>query len=196
MGDTTKNIFQRMAAAVQEIPAVPKNLSVSTGYKSASYKAVGEADVIAAVRKAEANNGIYSYPASREIVDSGVMTNKRSDGSETRQLYIRIKTTYRFVNVDRPDEYIEVIGYGDGVDSQDKAPGKATTYSDKYCLLKAYKIMTGEDPDQYASQQLQGVQSGSYQQPAYQQQAQIPSTPVQQSGYPQQSAYQQTWGQR
>ena len=28
------------------------------------------------------------------------------------------------------------------------------TYSDKYALLKAYKIVTGDDPDQYASEEL------------------------------------------
>ena len=194
MGDTgVRSIYQRMAAATAEITAVAKNLSV--GYGRSSYKAVGEADVLAAVRRAEQNNGIYSNPIARDIVDSGTMTNRKADGSETNQLYMRIRTVYRFVNIDRPDEYIEVVGYGDGVDSQDKAPGKAMTYSDKYCLLKAYKIVTGEDPDQYASQQLQGVQSGSYQQPVYQQQ-QAPPAPVPQQGYQQQNAYQQAWGQR
>ena len=191
MGDTSKSIFQRMAAATAEITAVAKNLNV--GYGRSSYRAVGEADVLAAVRKAEHSNGIYSYQADRKIVDSGIMSNVKSDGTETRQLYLRIRTTYRFVNLDNPSDYIEVISYGDGVDSQDKAVGKAMTYSDKYALIKGCKIVTGEDPDQFASQQLQGVQSGNYQQPAYQQQ-QAPPAPIQQSGYPQQNAYQQAWG--
>ncbi|MBR3243048.1 MAG: ERF family protein, partial [Parasporobacterium sp.] len=46
------------------------------------------------------------------------------------------------------------VTYGDGVDSQDKAPGKAMTYGDKYALLKAYKIITGDDPDQNYSEEL------------------------------------------
>ena len=37
-----------------------------------------------------------------------------------------------------------------------KAPGKAMTYADKYALLKAYKIITGEDPDQNYSNDLKG----------------------------------------
>ena len=64
--------------------------------------------------------------------------------------------TVRFVNVDKPEEYIDITTYGDGVDSQDKAPGKAMTYGDKYALLKAYKIITGDDPDQTASAPLNG----------------------------------------
>ena len=61
---------------------------------------------------------------------------------------MRIETTYKFINADNPDEQpIEIKSYGDGIDTGDKAPGKAMTYSDKYALMKAYKIATGEDPD-------------------------------------------------
>lgn len=72
---------------------------------------------------------------------------------------MRIETIYRFVNIEKPEEFIEITTYGDGVDSQDKAVGKAMTYADKYALLKAYKIETGEDPDQNASEPLKKVQS-------------------------------------
>ena len=44
-----------------------------------------------------------------------------------------------------------MVSYADGIDSGDKATGKAMTYSDKYSLLKAYKIATGDDPDKDAS---------------------------------------------
>ncbi len=64
---------------------------------------------------------------------------------------MRLATVYRFVNIDNPDDYIDITTYGDGVDTQDKAPGKAMTYADKYALLKAYKIQTGDDPDAGAS---------------------------------------------
>jgi hypothetical protein len=64
----------------------------------------------------------------------------------------RIETTYRFVNVDKPDEFIEIVSFAEGIDSQDKGSGKAMTYADKYALMKAYKISTGDDPDQEASQ--------------------------------------------
>ena len=64
---------------------------------------------------------------------------------------MRLETVYRFVNIEKPEEYIDITTYGDGVDTQDKAPGKAMTYGDKYALMKAYKIITGEDPDQNPS---------------------------------------------
>lgn len=141
------NVYQRLLAISSEISRVAKGLTVGTGQYS--YKAVSEADVLNAVRPMEEQYRIYSYPESREIVDFGFL----DKGNRGTQTYIRIKTVYRFVNVDKPDEYITVTSYGDGLDNADKAPGKAITYSDKYALLKAYKIMTGDDPDAIYSEE-------------------------------------------
>lgn len=155
------NIFERMSAITAELATVAKNLTVGEG-KSA-YKAVGEADVLAAVKPLEVKYRVYSYPFSRNIVDTNVMTTTSTyngNTKETSKLFLRVETAYRFVNIDQPSEYIDITTYGDGVDSQDKATGKAMTYADKYALLKAYKIITGEDPDQNKSEE------GSFGKPA------------------------------
>ena len=152
-----KNIFQRMSAITSEISTVAKNLSVDAG--KSSYKAVGEADVLAAVKPIEAKHGVYSYPVSRTIIDSGELVSTTKYG-DRKQLFMRVETVYRFVNIDKPEEHIDITTYGDGVDTQDKAPGKAMTYGDKYALLKAYKIQTGDDPDQKASEELSGYNNG------------------------------------
>lgn len=147
-----KNIFEKLLAITSEIGNVNKNLVVGEG--KAQYKAVGEADVLKAVKELEEKYGIYSYPCSRRIVDSSILqTEKEFKGEIKRgnQIFLRLETVYRFVNVDNPEEHIDITTYGDGVDTQDKAPGKAMTYSDKYALLKAYKMITGDDPDQNAS---------------------------------------------
>lgn len=147
-----KNIFEKLLAITSEIGNVNKNLVVGEG--KAQYKAVGEADVLKAVKELEKKYGIYSYPYGRKIVDSSILqTEKEFKGEVKRgnQIFLRLETTYRFVNIEKPEEYIDIKSYGDGVDTQDKAPGKAITYSDKYALLKAYKMITGDDPDQNAS---------------------------------------------
>lgn len=144
-----ENIFQRMQKITAEIATVAKNLDV--GYGSSRYKAVGEADILRAVKPIEEKHGVYSYPYDREIIESGTMERDTKNGKSV-QLYLRVKTVYRFVCVDEPSSHLDIISYGDGVDTQDKAPGKAMTYSDKYALMKAYKIQTGDDPDQYASE--------------------------------------------
>lgn len=143
------NIFQRMMKVTGEIQRVAKNLTVPITTEK-SYKAVSEGDVLNAVKPLEEKYGIYSYPLDREITETMILTDKY----EKKSLFIRIKTTYRFVNVDNPSDFIDQVSLGDGVDSQDKASGKAQTYSDKYALLKGYKIQTGEDPDQDPSKEL------------------------------------------
>ena len=156
------NIYEKLSAITAELNAVAKNLRVGEG--RSSYKAVGEADVLAAVKPLEAKYGVYSYPCSRRIVESDIVTTRKEYNgqvTETSKYFLRIETDYRFVNVEKPDEFIIVTTYGDGVDSNDKAPGKAMTYGDKYALLKAYKVITGDDPDQTASEDTK-VERGSF----------------------------------
>lgn len=147
------NIFQRMAAISVEMATVGKNLTVGDGKNK--YKAVSERDIIDAVKPLEAKYGVYSYPISRRVLESNLLESESTyNGNTTKKttFMTRIETTYRFVNMDKPDEYIEIISFAEGIDPQDKGSGKAMTYADKYALMKAYKISTGDDPDQEASQ--------------------------------------------
>lgn len=143
------NIYQRMSAVTSELETVAKNLTVSTGKNS--YKAVSERDIIDAVKPVEIKHGIYSYPYSRDICESEMLEKDGQYGKST-QFFTRLKTVYRFVNIDQPQEYIDITSYSTGLDSGDKGEGKAMTYGDKYALMKAYKISTGDDPDQNPSE--------------------------------------------
>ena len=147
------NIYEKMSAITAEIGVVEKNLNVKVSSNS-SYKAVSERDVLYAVKPIEQKYRVYSYPANRKIVDRDVLTKETEyNGTITRTntLFMRVETVYRFVNIDKPDEFIETAVYGDGLDTGDKASGKAMTYADKYALMKAYKLSTGDDPDKEAS---------------------------------------------
>ena len=160
--ETSKNIFQRLSAITLELSTVAKNLEVGAG--KSQYKAVGEADVLRAVKPLEAKHGVYSYPCSRQIIESGTIENETMDYQTKekivrKSLFERIETIYRFVNVDNPTEYIDITTYGDGIDTQDKSVGKAMTYGDKYALMKAYKIITGDDHDAKPSEALKGLQT-------------------------------------
>lgn len=153
------NIFQRMSAITSELQTVAKNLEVSTGKNS--YKAVSERDILDAVKPIESKYGVYSYPTGREVLESNLLENEKeytdAKGNTTvtksTTFMSRIKTTYRFVNVDNPAEFVETTTFAEGIDAQDKGSGKAMTYADKYALMKAYKISTGEDPDQTGSEE-------------------------------------------
>ena len=153
------NIYEKLSLITEEIGVIEKNLNVQVN-KTASYKAVSERDVLDNVKPIERKYRVYSFPAKREVIDRETLvketeyTNARTDDTtitKTNSLFMRIETIYRFVNIDKPEEYIETTVYGDGVDTGDKAPGKAMTYADKYALMKAYKLSTGDDPDKEAS---------------------------------------------
>lgn len=152
------NIFQKMAAITAELQTVAKNLVVETG-KGKGYKAVSERDIIDAVKPLEEKHGVYSYPCDRKILESQTLESvteyaDREGNVKTTSkttFFSRIQTTYRFVNVDDPLDYIDTVTFAEGIDTQDKGSGKAMTYGDKYALMKAYKISTGDDPDQTAS---------------------------------------------
>ena len=149
------NIYEKMLAITTEMSSVAKNLEVAIG--KSSYKATGEADVLKAVKELEAKYKVYSYPSARRVIKDDILTmHKEYNGqvTDSSQVFMRIEVEYTFVNVEKPEEQIVVVTYGDGVDTQDKAPGKAMTYADKYALMKAYKIITGDDPDQKGSEEM------------------------------------------
>lgn len=151
----SKNIYQRMAAITAELQTVAKNLTVQTT-KTSSYKAVSERDILDAVKPLEEKHGVYSYPCGREILESNLLESESEfQGKVTKRttFMTRIMTTYRFVNVDDPNDFITTVTFAEGIDAQDKGSGKAMTYADKYALMKAYKISTGDDPDQNASEE-------------------------------------------
>lgn len=147
------NIYEKMSCITEEMAVVVKNLEVKINQTN-SYKAVSERDILDNVKPLEKKYRVYSYPVSRKIVDSDTLvkeTEYKGSVQKTNTLYMRLEIGYRFVNIDKPDEFIDITTYGDGLDTGDKAPGKAMTYGDKYALMKAYKISTGDDPDKEPS---------------------------------------------
>lgn len=120
------NIYEKLLNITNEIASVNKNLIVGEG--KSSYKAVGEADVLKAVKELEFKHKIYSYPRARNIVDSQILTTEKvykDEVTRNTKQFLRIETIYRFVNIEKPEEFIEVTTYGDGIDTQDKAPRKS-----------------------------------------------------------------------
>lgn len=124
-----KNIYQRMHGAMLAVKYVQKgDKTVNNQYRFVSHDAV-----IAAVRPALLDNGIVTVVS---------VTGHTQDGNRT-EAQVRV----RFVNVDKPNDFIEVDSFGYGIDPQDKGPGKAVSYATKYCLLKTLCLETGDDPE-------------------------------------------------
>lgn len=139
------NLYQKIQAVSNDIKNIEKNMTVGKG--SYSYKAVQDIDVVLEVKESETKHGLVSIPIKQELIKTEIIKTQKTDGGESINYVDVVKMTLRIINIDKPDEFIDVESYGRGLDSADKGFGKASTYARKYALLNAYKIATGEDPD-------------------------------------------------
>lgn len=144
------NIYQKIQAVSDEVRNVEKNISVGG---QGGYKAVADIDVLMKVKEAEKKFGLVSIPVKQELVKSEIVRTVGQGGYEKINYADIVKMTLRIVNIENPAEYVEVESFGRGLDAGDKGFGKASTYARKYALLNAYKIATGQDPDEQKSEQ-------------------------------------------
>lgn len=124
------NIFQRMNKVMDAINYVAKEKP--DGLK---YSVVTHDKVTALVREHFVTHGIVAF------ILGGSMKVEQSGNTTQTQF------TVRFQNIDDPEDYMDVDTLGQGVDPQDKGPGKAMSYGVKYAYLKALGLETGDDPD-------------------------------------------------
>lgn len=143
------NVYEKIQAVSETVRSVEKNITIDGGNRS--YKAVADIDVLLAVKDAEKEYRLVSIPVRQELVKSEIVRTVGQGGYEKINYADIVKMTVRIVNLDKTDEYVEVESFGRGLDAGDKGFGKAATYARKYALLNAYKIATGEDPDQQKS---------------------------------------------
>jgi len=129
-------------AAVQN---VEKNKTVGVGNNS--YKGVEDKDVKVAIRGAMVQNGLAMVPIAIEPTVR-IERWEETYGGQTKpkqSVMTEVKVTYRVLHTS--GEYIDIVGYGHGIDTQDKSVGKATTYALKYALLYTFLIPTGSIDD-------------------------------------------------
>lgn len=151
------NLYQKIQAVSNEIKNIEKNMTVGKG--NYAYKAVQDIDVTLEVKEAETKCGLVSIPIKQELIKSEIIKVVKDGGGESIQYMDIVKMTLRIINLEKTDEFIDVESFGRGLDSGDKGFGKASTYARKYALLNAYKIATGEDPDESKSKEQSAVKT-------------------------------------
>ena len=70
---------------------------------------------------------------------------KKNVIKQKQSVFTEVTTKYLLLH--DSGESIELMGYGHGIDSQDKGAGKATTYALKYSLLYTFLVPTGKIDD-------------------------------------------------
>lgn len=143
--ESIKEITKAIVSVMKAVKGIDKSLTVGSG--NASYKGVSDQDVKKEIGAAMVNNGLAIVPISVEpAVQIERWTEETNYGpKQKQQVFVESKTKYLLIH--ESGEWVELSGYGHGVDSQDKAAGKATTYALKYALLYTFMVPTGKIDD-------------------------------------------------
>ena len=122
------NLHERILQVMKAVSYIQKESKRGMQYSVVSHDAV-----TAKLRPAIVEAGIVYYPVDIDLTQEGNRT--------------QCTLIMRFVNAEKPEDFIDVVSAGYGIDSQDKGPGKAISYAVKYALLKTFALETGDDPD-------------------------------------------------
>jgi|SRR5665647_78439 len=139
-------LIKAIIAVMQEVKGIDKTMVIGEGRNS--YKGVPDQEVKKVIGESMAKNGLAIFPVD---IDESTQLSEWEETSQQygtkrkQQIFTKVTTTYLLTHIS--GEWMEVKGYGHGVDSQDKSAGKATTYALKYTLLYLFLIPTGKIDD-------------------------------------------------
>jgi len=159
-----KEINKAIVAVMKSVKGIEKDLDVGTG--QSSYKGVSDKAVKQIIGKAMEENGLCILPIG---IEPKVTIDRWSEPDPYKPTVIKQKQSVftevitKYLLIHESGESVELMGYGQGIDSQDKGAGKATTYSLKYLLLYSFLVPTGkiDDADQVHSDDISTPKSNN-----------------------------------
>ncbi|KIO75254.1 hypothetical protein TH53_21835 [Pedobacter lusitanus] len=143
--ETKGELAKAIISVMKEVKGIEKSMTVGKG--DSAYKGVPDQEVKKIIGEAMINAGLTILPIgvdAKTRVDRWEETN--SYGTKTKQS-VFTETTTKYLLLHESGESQVLEGYGQGVDSQDKSAGKATTYALKYTLLYTFLVPTGKIDD-------------------------------------------------
>jgi len=144
-------IYKKILNVMKEVQNLQKDMEVGQGQYS--YRAISESKVTGEVRKSLIKHGLVFHQS--EILKNDLIQVASPDGKTKFVSLVTVRYHLIDAEEDKPIP-LAVESIGSGIDSQDKATGKALTYAYKYMLLRLFAIPTGEDPDRKASVDSEG----------------------------------------
>ena len=146
-----KNLAKAILSVMEDVKGIDKTMTIGTG--SSSYKGVPDQEVKKVIGESMKKHGLVLLPISVEPTikidrweEIDQYSKETPKATKTKQsVFTEVKTKYLLMH--DSGESIELAGYGQGVDTQDKGAGKATTYALKYTLLYTFLVPTGKIDD-------------------------------------------------
>lgn len=151
------NIYQRILAVMAEVDYIQKSQKTVNN----QYRFVSHDQVAAKIHPQLVKHGIVVVPTTKSIAQEEFAVMQKGERVVQQRTQVCLST--KFVNVEDPQDCVEIETWGYAIDSSDKGPGKAVSYAYKYALLKMFCLETGEDPDQVAHEDSQVAPISSHQ---------------------------------
>lgn len=143
--DSKTSIAKAIIAVMKAVKCMEKNSKVGTG--QSSYNGTKDQDVKEVFNDALANNGLCIMPINIEDDTQIDRWETEYNGQKQSKQSVFTKVKVKYLLLHESGESIELMGYGHGVDAQDKGAGKATTYAMKNCLLYTFLTPVGKIDD-------------------------------------------------
>ena len=136
-----KLISKAIIKVTQSVKTLEKNATV--GFGRNSYDGTKMFDVMIAFNQIMSDNGLSIL--TTDVQDELKIERWEENGRTRQSIFCSVKVKYLLLHTS--GESIELCSYGHGVDSQDKASGKALTYALKNCLINTFLTPVGKVDD-------------------------------------------------
>jgi len=146
--DRTLNIHQRVNAIMADWEYIKKNKIIKNKKGEVLFTVTGHDDVTALVHPLLVKHGVNVIPTFKEMRTEVLKVDYY--GKEQIVNRERVDAVYRWINIDKPEDFFEQDWSAYGCDDSDKGPGKAMSYNQRNAILKTLHIETGEkDPEEF-----------------------------------------------
>lgn len=133
------NIYQKLIEVRKAVPYLKKD------NKGHQFQFVSSSQTLGNVRAKMDEMGLLLVPS---VLDNKVSDHTTKNGGH--EYFTEINVKFTWINAETPEETVECMWLGQGLDSGEKGVGKALTYAEKYFLLKFFNIATDkDDPDSF-----------------------------------------------
>ncbi|WP_373894422.1 ERF family protein [Virgibacillus sp. CBA3643] len=140
-----RKLVKKLANVMKEVKYIEKK-----GFNNFNkYKYATESDVAERVREVLAEQNVMMLP---DVVEH--TTREHVNRKQNIEYIATVKVKFTFIDGETGEE-ISIHSAGEGQDAGDKAVYKAITGAQKYALMKAFMIPTGDDPESDPNEQNQ-----------------------------------------
>ena len=149
------NIYEKINAIMGEVVTLQKDGKIAFG--NTKYNYLSEAKTTEIFHDKFVKYKLVLLPTGVEEHRGYTLVDGQGASKESQMTHGHY--TYRLINAENPEEFIDLMSGGQGHDSADKGSGKASSYAYKYLLWRLFAIPSNDDPDQVSSDEIVEIQA-------------------------------------